>query len=85
MSDTKKAMLGTYARALVAIFLTAVIGSFLDSKQDIFSVDLTDLKTYIAAGVAAAIPVLLRWLNPNDPSYGLAYDGTDEDDEDEDF
>ena len=85
MSDTQKAMLGTYARALAAIFLTAVIGSFLDSKQDIFAVDLTDLKTYIAAGVAAAIPVLLRWLNPSDPSYGLAYDGTDEDDEDEDF
>jgi len=35
--------------------------------------------------VAAAIPVLLRWLNPGDPVYGLAYDGTDEDDEDEDF
>ena len=85
MSDTQKAMLGTYARALAAIFLTAGIGSFLDSKQDIFAVDLTDLKTYIAAGVAAAIPVLLRWLNPSDPSYGLAYDGTDEDDEDEDF
>jgi len=85
MSDTQKAMLGTYARALVAIFLTAVIGSFLDSKQDIFAVDLTDLKTYVAAGVAAAIPVLLRWLNPGDPVYGLAYDGTDEDDEDEDF
>jgi hypothetical protein len=85
MSDTQKAMLGTYARALAAIFLTAAIGSFLDSKQDIFAVDLTDLKTYIAAGVAAAIPVLLRWLNPSDPSYGLAYDGTDEDDEDEDF
>lgn len=85
MSETKKAMLGTYLRALSAIFLTAAIGAFLDSKQDIFAVDLTDLKTYIAAGVAAAIPVALRWLNPNDPVYGLAYDGTDEDDEDDDF
>ena len=64
-------MLGTYGRAFLAIVTTAAIGAYLDSGKDIFSVTLTDWKTYVAAGLGAGIPVLLRWLNPKDNEYGL--------------
>jgi hypothetical protein len=64
-------MLGTYIRALLAIIVTAALGSYLDSGKDIFAVSLDDWKTYVAAGIGAAIPVLIRWLNTNDQAYGL--------------
>jgi hypothetical protein len=31
----------------------------------------TDPKTIGMAGVAAILPVVLRWLNPNDAAFGL--------------
>ena len=64
-------MLGTYIRALLAIIVTAALGSYLDSGKDIFAVSLDDWKTYAAAGIGAAVPVLIRWLNTNDHAYGL--------------
>lgn len=73
MSDTKLAMLGTYTRALLALFVAAALGAYLDSGKPVFSITLDDWKTYAAAGIAAAIPVLLRWLNPGDLQYGLVY------------
>jgi len=71
MSEIYTKMLGTYTRAFLAIFTTAAVGAYLDSGKDIFSVSLTDWKTYLAAGLGAGIPVLLRWLNPKDEAYGL--------------
>jgi hypothetical protein len=70
MTDTSVKMLASYARVLLAIFAAAVLGKVLDAG-DIFSVSLDDWKTYVAAGVAATIPVALRWLNPYDQAYGL--------------
>ncbi len=64
-------MLGTYVRALLAIIVTTALGSYLDSGKDIFAVSLDDWKTYVAAGIGAAVPVLIRWLNTNDQAYGL--------------
>jgi hypothetical protein len=51
-------MLGSYARS----FLSAVIALYLAGE--------TDPKALLAAGVAAILPPLLRWLNPNDMAYG---------------
>ena len=76
MTDTSLAMLGSYSRVLLAIFSAAVLGKILDAG-DIFSISLDDWKTYVAAGVAATIPVLLRWLNPYDPAYGLVVSSED--------
>jgi hypothetical protein len=33
---------------------------------------VTDPKTLAMAGVAAVAPVILRWLNPKDQSFGLS-------------
>ena len=70
MKDTTSKMLFSYIRVLVAIFTASVLGKVLDAG-DVFTISLDDWKTYVAAGVAATIPVILRWLNPYDSAYGL--------------
>ena len=51
-------LLASYARS----FLAAVLALYLAGE--------TDPKKLIAAGLAAVVPPLLRWLNPNDPAFG---------------
>lgn len=70
MTDTNSKMLFSYIRVLLAIFTASILGKILDAG-DIFTISLDDWKTYVAAGVAATIPVILRWLNPYDSAYGL--------------
>lgn len=31
----------------------------------------TDIKAIAGAGAAAVLPVILRWLNPNDAAFGV--------------
>lgn len=71
MTEITRAALGTYVRALTAIITTTALGAYLASGKDIFSVTLTDWKTYLAAGIGAAVPVVIRFLNVNDQAYGL--------------
>jgi len=53
-----KAILASYARS----FLSACIAVYLAG--------VTDPKAIAGAGLAAVLPVLLRWLNPKDPAFG---------------
>ena len=78
VNEITKAMGGTYVRALLAIITATALGAYLDSGKDIFSVSLDDWKTYAAAGIAAAVPVVIRWLNINDTAYGLVKLSKDE-------
>lgn len=43
-------------------FGTAIITAYLAG--------VTDPKTILYAGAVAVLPVVLRWLNPNDQSFG---------------
>ena len=45
---------GTYLRA----FITGAVTAFTLGK--------TDPKDFLAAGVAAIIPIIMRWVNPKD-------------------
>ena len=58
MSAELKAMLASYAR------------SFLAAGLAVYLAGVTDPKAILSAGVAAILPVLMRWLNPNDTVYG---------------
>ena len=58
LSTKNKAMLASYARSFVGAVLALYISG------------ITDSRTLANAGIAAVAPVLLRWLNPNDASYG---------------
>jgi hypothetical protein len=45
--------------------------SFLAAALALYMAGVTDLKTLAMAGVAAVAPVILRWLNPSDASFGV--------------
>jgi hypothetical protein len=44
--------------------------SFLSSCIAVYLAGVTDPKAILAAGIAAILPVILRWLNPNDAQFG---------------
>jgi hypothetical protein len=44
--------------------------SFMAAALALYMAGVTDPKTLAMAGVAAVAPVILRWLNPNDVSFG---------------
>jgi hypothetical protein len=54
-----KPMLASWARS----FLAAAIAVYMSGN--------TDLKAIGSAGLAAVLPVVLRYLNPNDAAFGL--------------
>jgi hypothetical protein len=45
--------------------------SFLAAALALYMAGVTDPKTLAMAGVAAVAPVILRWLNPSDASFGV--------------
>ena len=53
-----KPMLASYARSFIAASLAVYLAG------------VTDPKAILSAGVAAVLPVLMRWLNRNDKVYG---------------
>lgn len=53
-----KAMAASWARS----FLAASIACYLAG--------VTDWKALLNAGIAALLPVILRWLNPGDQAFG---------------
>jgi len=58
MTKQTKAMLASYARSAVAAAVA------------VYSTGNTNWQDWIKAAVAALIPVVMRWANPNDPAYG---------------
>ena len=58
MSDQDKAIFGSYAR------------SFLTGALTLYMAGETEPKKLLAAGIAAVLPPMLRWLNPNDRAFG---------------
>lgn len=45
--------------------------SFMAATVALYMAGETDPKKLGMAGVAAVLPVILRWLNPNDSAFGL--------------
>lgn len=46
--------------------------SFMAAALALYLAGVTDPKTLAMGGVAAIAPVILRWLNPKDSSFGLS-------------
>ena len=57
--DKAKALAASWAR------------SFMAAALALYLAGITDPKTLAMGGIAAIAPVILRWLNPNDKSFGL--------------
>jgi len=67
MSNQLKAMVTEYVR----VFLATSLALFLADGADLFAIDGSSLKTYVNAGVAAALPLILRAVNPKDAAFGI--------------
>jgi hypothetical protein len=63
--------LGRALRSYVVSFVTVVLGLFIADGADVFAVSATDLKSWLAAGLAAVLPVVVTALNKSDPRYGF--------------
>lgn len=61
------------------VFLATILGLFLADGADAWAVDSGDLRTWIAAGFAATIPLIINFVNPADHRYGLQPVDIDED------
>lgn len=62
---------GRAVRSYAVSFITVVLGLFIADGADVFAVSAGDLKSWLAAGLAAVLPVLVTALNKSDPRYGL--------------
>jgi hypothetical protein len=45
--------------------------SFLAASVAVYMAGVTDPKAIASAGLAAVLPVIVRWLNPNDKGFGI--------------
>lgn len=66
MNREQKALLASWGRS----FAAACVAQFLAFGGSAFDLNGDAIKSIISAGIAAILPVVLRWLNPNDASFG---------------
>lgn len=55
------------------VFVATVLGLFLADGADVFAVDWADLRTWLAAGVASVLPLVITWLDPTDTRWGRTH------------
>lgn len=66
MNKEIKALLASWSRS----FAAACLAQFLVIGGSAFDINGDALKSILAAGLAAILPVVIRWLNPNDVAFG---------------
>jgi hypothetical protein len=66
MNAQHKAMLESYGRS----FLAAMTATFMATGGDLLALDLETGKAILASGIAAILPVALRYINKKDPAFG---------------
>jgi hypothetical protein len=57
-------------KSYVKVFISVVLGMFLADGADVFAVDMTDIRSWLAAGLASVIPLVLTALDPSDHRWG---------------
>lgn len=67
MTKVQKAALASYGRS----FLAAIVTAFMATGGDLFALDANTAKGILAAGIASILPVALRYINKNDPAFGV--------------
>jgi hypothetical protein len=65
--DTKWLEVG---KSYLKVFVAVVLGLFLADGADVFAVDASDLRTWVAAGLASVLPLLITALDPSDHRFG---------------
>jgi len=62
---------GQALKSYVKTFVTVVLGLFLADGADVFSVDATDLRTWLATAIASVLPLIITALDKTDTRFGL--------------
>jgi hypothetical protein len=57
-------------KSYAKVFAATVLALFLADGADVFAVNLSDLRTYLAAGAASVLPLIITWLDPTDNRFG---------------
>ena len=57
-------------KSYVKVFLAVVLGLFLADGADVFAVDMSDIRSWVAAGLASVLPLLITALDPTDNRFG---------------
>lgn len=73
-----KKFLNTPYGSWLKIFLAAVLAQWLyllESTDGMFTWDYAMLKRLAASGLMAVLPVIINWINPKDPRYGITEAG----------
>jgi hypothetical protein len=66
MNNEIKAVLASWGRS----FLAAVIAQLIVLGDSVLDLNRDGIRSLAAAGLAAVLPVILRWLNPDDVAFG---------------
>ena len=56
------------------VFAATILTLFIADGSDLFAVDTTDIKSWVAAAFAAALPLVINYINPRDTRYGAKED-----------
>ena len=64
---------GLMLKSWAKVFVATVLGLFLADGGDVFAVDWADLRTWLAAGVASVLPLVITWLDPTDTRWGRTH------------
>ena len=57
-------------KSWVKVFAATVLSLFMADGGDVLAVDWADLRTWLAAGVASVLPLIITWLDPSDTRFG---------------
>lgn len=60
----------TMVGSWVKVFITVVLAQYMAMGISIFELDIESIKCLVSSGIASLIPVIINYLNPNDPRYG---------------
>ena len=65
--------LNTALGSWIKVFITALLTTYLmmlSEGRNLFSWDLDMFEKLLTAGIVSVMPVIINFLNPNDPRYG---------------
>jgi hypothetical protein len=57
-------------KSYIKVFAATVFSLFLADGADVFAVDYSDLRTWLTAGIASVLPLLITALDSSDDRWG---------------
>lgn len=58
------------SKSYLKVFAATVLALFLADGANVFAVDMSELKTWLALGIASVLPLIITALDPKDPRFG---------------